>query len=222
MQNKTKFILLIVGLFLVEVVFAQFEEVPLGMQEPGKCYAKCLVQGEQVDTDVTEKEYPVFIGNENSEVKLKKIRHRFSSPEKKWVKKKSPNPCLPAGTEDCMIWCLEDVFEDDYIDLIVVKRPKKVDAKDIEWKTYTYTEAVYLDSRTEFREVLCGTKVQTEFIIQLQEKLKERGFEIVDSEKQIGISTKVALKAFQKHNNLAIGQLTKETVFALDLSSFWE
>lgn len=77
--------------------------------EPGKCYAKCLIQ-DLYELDSTYiYEYTGVTPSEVSGVEYQTLKTAPAST--KWVKKKADKNCNSANPHDCLIWCLVDVDE---------------------------------------------------------------------------------------------------------------
>jgi len=71
---------------------------------------------------------------------------------------------------------------------------------------------------SEWREVLCSNEVTTAVIIQVQNALKQRGYDPGPSDNVLGTRTKAALTKFQRDNGLPVGQLDFETLKALGVN----
>lgn len=69
----------------------------------------------------------------------------------------------------------------------------------------------------EWREILCETNLNSAAIGRVQRALKAKGYDPGPADGYIGTKTKAAIKAFQRDNGLAQGNLTFETVRSLGL-----
>ncbi len=87
-----------------------------------------------------------------------------------------------------------------------------------EYATVTKRRLVKAGGFTEWREVLCGDKLDSYTIRQIQNALKERGYSPGPIDNILGRQTKSALTKYQKDNGLPIGQLDKETLRSLGVS----
>jgi hypothetical protein len=85
-----------------------------------------------------------------------------------------------------------------------------------EYETVTKT-VKKSDGHVEWRPILCETNVTPEIITKIQEALKERGFYrgVVDG--RLGPQSIAGIRAFQRENDLPSGQLTLETLEALEV-----
>jgi peptidoglycan hydrolase-like protein with peptidoglycan-binding domain len=84
-----------------------------------------------------------------------------------------------------------------------------------EYTTVTKRKLVKQGGVTEWREVLCDTKVTGYTIRQIQAALRSRGYEPGPEDNIMGTRTKAALVQFQKDKGLPTGNLNIETLKAL-------
>jgi peptidoglycan hydrolase-like protein with peptidoglycan-binding domain len=68
---------------------------------------------------------------------------------------------------------------------------------------------------TEWREVLCGNKVDGYTIRQIQSALRNAGYDPGPIDNVLGARTRAALTKYQKDNSLPIGSLDLKTLQAL-------
>ncbi len=73
------------------------------------------------------------------------------------------------------------------------------------------------ESQLAWRPVLCETNATPGFVRQIQQALKEAGFDPGPADGRIGGGTMRAAEAFQRAKNLSTGGLTAETIEALGL-----
>ena len=99
----------------------------------------------------------------------------------------------------------------------VVKSPASTRTIEIpaEFATVTKKRLVKKGGFTEWREVLCNDRVTGYTIRQIQNALRERGYDPGPIDNVLGARTKAALTKFQKDNSLPVGQLDIETLRAL-------
>jgi hypothetical protein len=71
------------------------------------------------------------------------------------------------------------------------------------------------DGRLEWKQILCETNVTPSVIGKLQDALYNAGFYEGNIDGALGPQTMAGVRAFQRENNLASGQLTIETLKAL-------
>jgi N-acetyl-anhydromuramyl-L-alanine amidase AmpD len=88
-----------------------------------------------------------------------------------------------------------------------------------ETKTFTSRKLVKEGGFSEYREVLCGNKIDVAKITQIQRALKAAGYEPGPIDNVFGAQTKQALIKFQKDKGLPIGNLDMETLKALNVSN---
>lgn len=87
-----------------------------------------------------------------------------------------------------------------------------------EYKTITKKVLVREGGFTEWREVICESKITTATIRSVQDALRSRGYDPGQTDNVMGKKTKAALSKFQKDNGLPIGNLDFETLRALGLN----
>jgi hypothetical protein len=86
-----------------------------------------------------------------------------------------------------------------------------------EYQTVTKTEKIS-EGRLEWRPILCETNVTSDIVARIQRALSAKGHNPGPIDGVIGTETMSAVRSFQKANGLASGQLTIETLKALDVS----
>jgi len=102
----------------------------------------------------------------------------------------------------------------------VLKTPASTRTIDIpaEYTTITKRNLVKKGGFTEWREVLCPENVTGYTTRQIQQALKDRGYDPGPLDNSMGSRTKAALAKFQKDNGLPVGNLNFETLKALGVS----
>ena len=201
---------LLITLMSILSINAQIRERP-PMGTPGKCYAKCLVK---MESDTVMIEYPVYVGENPKKSIVRNIRHEVVPAKTKWVKKPDPN-CRSAKPEDCLMLCLEEISPAQYIDLVVAKKPKKHDVKDIEYQQYPQIRPQ--TNVTDWREVLCENQINKSLIKQMRNKLFMMGYDLAEGKAVLDSKLRAALTDYQKKNDLPIGQLDLESLDALGI-----
>jgi hypothetical protein len=73
------------------------------------------------------------------------------------------------------------------------------------------------DAKLEWRSILCETNTRPDLIKDLQQALQSRGFNPGRMDGRLGADTMAAVQAFQRSRNMATGQLTMETLQALNV-----
>lgn len=81
----------------------------------------------------------------------------------------------------------------------------------------TATEAVATVKETA-SNVMEVVKATPELVSKIQQALLKAGFNPGPADGKMGPKTKAALESFQKQKNLAVGQITKETLLALGIT----
>jgi len=101
----------------------------------------------------------------------------------------------------------------------VVKVPAQTRTIDIpaEYRDFTTRKLVRQGGMSEWREVLCGDKVDGYTIRQIQDALKARGYDPGPVDNVFGAQTKAALIQFQKDKGLPVGQLDYQTLKSLGI-----
>ena len=183
--------------------------------EPGKCYAKCLMP-QKIDT--IETAYPIYIGNDASNVKLTTVTLMEEPPVTESRTRKKIG-CIPANSDDCLEKYEVEIAPAVYTDYLVARRPTKVPVADIEYK-YVLTVNVIPSQFTEWREVICGNKISKNLIRTVRAKLINEGYEFQSLGNEMDSEIKAALVDYQKKNNLPIGQLDIETLKSLRINNF--
>lgn len=206
--------LTIVFCFIVSITFAQAPGDLPPNAEPGKCYAKCLIEEAYEEYEI---EVPVYTGDTNDKtVKRKKKKIVLQEGTTRWVKKKVDPNCESKDPNDCLVWYLEKV---DRIveERIVVKKPSKT--TEYEMEVFTIRELNREGGFTEWKEVLCANEVTSYIIEQIQSALISEGYLQSGRFKNNRIDgfTKEALKEFQIDNDLPVGNLDLETLDALEI-----
>ena len=84
-----------------------------------------------------------------------------------------------------------------------------------EYATITKRKLTRAGGVTEWKEVLCDSKVTPYTVRQIQAALKSRGYDAGPEDNVMGSRTKSALTQFQKDKGLPVGQLNIETLKAL-------
>ena len=87
-----------------------------------------------------------------------------------------------------------------------------------EYHTEPYWIVADLGGYTEWTEILCQEKTTVSVVQQLQQALKNRGYEVGPIDGVMGNKTRQALNKFQTDNNLPLGSLNIETLSLLAIS----
>ncbi|MEZ4880657.1 MAG: peptidoglycan-binding domain-containing protein, partial [Chitinophagales bacterium] len=101
----------------------------------------------------------------------------------------------------------------------VVDQPAAVKETTIpaEYQTITKNVLVKKGGYNEWKEILCGDKVTSYTISQIQQALLDRGYDVGPAgvDNILGKDTRQALIKYQQDNNLPVGNLNIETLKAL-------
>jgi len=73
------------------------------------------------------------------------------------------------------------------------------------------------DSKTEWKPILCETNMSKDKILQIQQTLKTKGYNVGQVDGVFGSSTQQAIKKFQQDKKISTGNLTLETLKMLGL-----
>ena len=175
--------------------------------KPGACYAKCLIPDEYITHN---EELAVFTGDpDNTDARIEEIEFVISSGKTEWVKKKADKNCLSANPEDCLVWCLVDVPGETEKYIVVLDTTTTDEYRMVTRET---KELVKSGGHTEWREILCAEKISKELISNLQNYLFAQGLYLKSIDGNFNIDTKNALKQFQLHNKLPMGQIDLGTL----------
>nr|WP_239090264.1 peptidoglycan-binding domain-containing protein [Marinomonas ostreistagni] len=68
------------------------------------------------------------------------------------------------------------------------------------------------------RQAVCNNDLNSGLVAQLQQRLKESGYEAGPADGRLGQKTMEALGAFQGDNGLAVGSITFEALNALGIN----
>ena len=219
-----KYCLSILLSFCVIVGYAQSRDLPT-KQKPGACYAKCLISKNKDTKNFSSelKEYPVYIGSTPDKVKTKTITIEIKPPMQTWIREIKSN-CESKNEEDCLLWSLTDT-PGEYMELEVLKNKRKLKEEDwayreVELFMSDNSAKAAVENSTDWREVLCASKMSKEFIKDLKKELADRGFEHDSETQNYDARTKSAVKKYQQYNELPIGQLNFETIEKLGLARY--
>ncbi len=161
----------------------------------------------------------------------------------RWERGTGDAACLSNDPKDCQVICLKEVpAQFNKVERKVVKTPsftrqittpaeikivpRKVMVKPAEnlqieipatYKKVMEKRLVKKGGYTDWREVLCASKLTNDRIRQIQNALVAKGYSVGDTgaDNVFGEATKTALKKFQADNNLPQGNLNMETLNAL-------
>lgn len=181
--------------------------------EPGKCYAKCLIQDE---VETYEEDLFVYTGQDHTIEGVAQETIIFSHATTRWEKKRSPN-CRSTDPNDCLVWCMVDIPEESQ-DYYVVTDTSLI--KDFRVETVTYSEVIRKGGFTEWKEVVCQSDVTPRLYSEIQLALIEKGFgKDIIADGVINRATKDALVEYQKANGLPVGSLDLETLDSLGVGN---
>ena len=182
--------------------------------EPGKCYAKCLIPNKH---ESNQKQVYLYTGDNYDQEHIKYIKREISPASTQWVKKRASDNCLSTNPDDCLVWCLQEVPA-NFKEYFVVLDTNLV--KDFGAKVRQFEEGDQDESEfTEWKEVLCENKKTPELVESVHAELYALGYDVKDKHpKKFNKKMKRALIEFQKDNQLPRGQLDFETLELLGVS----
>jgi hypothetical protein len=88
---------------------------------------------------------------------------------------------------------------------------------DAEYQTVTRTEKVS-DGHMAWRRIFCETNMNADVIKRIQLALRDAGHDPGPIDGVIGYETRMAIESYQRANNLAVGELTYETIENMGLT----
>lgn len=159
----------------------------------------------------------------------------------KWVKGSADAGCLSANPADCQVMCLKEIpavykkvtrktvktpatreeiqvpAEYKVVTKKVVDQPARQEQIEIAatYKDVMHKELVAKGGYSEWREILCGDKLTTAKITEIQMALKANGYDPGAIDNQFGGQTKAALIKYQQDKGLPVGNLNIETLKSL-------
>ena len=164
-----------------------------------------------------------------------------SPATQKWVKSVANAGCLSANPADCQVMCLQEVpavykkvarrivktpairqehpvqAEYKIVAHQVVDNPARTEQVEIPatYKKVMHKELVRKGGYSDWKEILCASKLTTSKIIAIQTALKNSGYNPGPLDDVFGEQTKTALIKYQQDKNLPVGNLNIETLKAL-------
>ncbi len=199
-----KLYVLLCVFFATSVLSAQPES---GMpSEPGKCYAKCLINSKyEIETDM---EY-VYTGSDFSIDGIEEYVYETGGTIK-WMKKRADKNCRSANPEDCKVWCLSETPINKEVFYIVIDTSL---VKDFVELPFDYEVRIEKGGYTEWREIVCAVDVTEDFYRDVQKVLIANSYYHADeADGQLSAASKNALVQYQKDYELPIGALDYETL----------
>lgn len=176
--------------------------------EPGKCYAKCLMQDQYEEVAIGE--YYIYTGDDYENENLNYIVNEQPASTR-WEKRMADRNCLSTDPEDCMVWCLVEVpgIKEEYYEVLDTSIIKEFEIKKI-----TNKKLVKAGGNTEWREVVCDSDLTRRLILNIQQTLIDNGYGLGPhgATGSVNDATKSALLKYQRDNALPVGQLDLETL----------
>ena len=161
---------------------------------------------------VLEGEMTITVDGENT------VLRRFDSctipAGQEWVKKIADKNCMSADPEDCLVWCLVEIPEQqiDRYELIDTSQSKEYEIEYI-----TSKRLVQKGGHVEWKEVICQPQINNLLVSQLNEALFREGIDFTPTNK-FNRTLKNALISYQRANGLPIGNLDVETLDLLGIN----
>lgn len=185
--------------------------------EPGKCYAKCLIQ---TTYDKKTVYLPEYIGSDSMILAnfVEENTIKINDGQTEWVKKKRDEDCESSDPDDCLVWCIVErpakYMTIDYLTDTTV-------SKDFYMNIIELSRIDQIGGFTEWKEVVCEADITSGLYKKVQKALTAAGFK-TKTNGRISEETKNALVDYQKHYGLPVGNLDMETKEHLDLDRFSE
>lgn len=181
--------------------------------KPGACYAKCLMPGQIA---VNNSIYAIYTGDETIEnVEIETMDFVLKPASSKWEKKRSEKNCNSPDPNDCLVWCLVQIPAET-ISYKILKDTTQ--SENYELKEINQQELTKKGGYTEWKEVLCENQITNVLISQIASILLQNGFYAGGIVSELNPQLKSSLSAFQKSNQLPVGQLDFETLDALGIA----
>lgn len=183
--------------------------------EPGKCYAKCLIQDEYEYYDI---QVPVYIGDDSTIINTlttdKTIIIKEESTE--WVKREVP--ALDEDGNKHKTWCLvEKPIEYIYFDQVLIDTTKSTDYV---VESVTVYELQKPGGFTDWREVVCEADIDDQLLFSIKKQLEAAGYfndDFIPEDYNAINKVKTALTQYQIQNGLPTGQFDVVSLEALGI-----
>lgn len=177
---------------------------------PGKCFVKC-----QILEEVKKGNDPlvaIYTGDKPDEVTLIKNFIMIEPASTEWVKKKADKNCYSSDPSDCIVWCLKEVPAkyQEFAYLADTTETRDFELRYVSLESFQ--ESVYVWEETPCREDYIDSVMK-----EVQLALVENGAEDLVITGYFDDYTKKALKEYQILEGLCFGELTVETLDALNI-----
>jgi len=167
--------------------------------EPDKCYAHCIY------SDLYSNETKQILEYTGTNYRAKGVKRKtvvYSEATTRWEKGKPDPNCLSSNPEDCMVMCL--------IDVPAVKKTYYVVTDTMANKEFKITELkirklIETGGKSGWVEVLCEKDINYIKIREVQQSLKDKGYDVGTIDGIMGGSIKAAIRKFQEDNGLPVG-----------------
>lgn len=202
----------------LQINFAQNSSSDLSIdKDPGKCYAKCMVQ-KQPDKDKIE-EIASFYEYLGSDLPDNVVKETILIPAtSEWVKYKRSEDC-PDEDENCLVYKLEEksAYKKTFKTVSDTNKVKNFKLTIIYDEKFSSKTAV-----SDWLEVICDSKLSNQKIKELYNRLSIKGYKttLADFEELTLKKIKPVLHKYQRENNLPIGEINAPTLESLGLS-YW-
>jgi len=182
------------SLLLATSLFAQLGDMPPNA-EPGKCYAKCLIEVsiEAEDPHTEQASYTIYVGEKD--VRTRTVYHPVRVDGFGNVKEQLP--------------------------IEVPRKIRKIAQEDLQEVQYeTFYEGREESSErafTEWREIVCGGEISSRLVQQVADQLSNNGFQVNGVHEVMSSDVKAAMIEYQRVKGLPIGQLDFQTLESLGI-----
>ena len=216
LENSIRWIVVFISTLLM--VCTSWSQPSMEMpSEPGKCYAKCLMQ----DIYSYEYEYEYFYryrGDNPFQEGVEEVSFIFKDSKPIWVKKERGDCCFPKNSRAVAVYCIEGEIPeetDEYFEVVDTHRIKDFVLDSVEFEVPKLIQKAYF----EWKEIVCEADIDESLYQEIQSTLVENGYDIgahgVNG--NMNDKTKAALVKYQKDNQLPIGALDIETLASLGI-----
>lgn len=206
----------------ISATYSYSQPEPGMPSEPGKCFAKCLIQ-DTYDIESTSIYMEAIDDQPMYNIVSEEVETQPAS--QKWVKKVSKD-CISSNPDDCMVWCLIETPRQ----VRTINRIKKINqefydaylAHPNDYRVISQDKRVLstLGGSTEWWEVLCNDAANYEVVLsQVESELTKKGYKTGSAEKMSSL-TKSALVKYQKDSSLPIGNLDILTLHSLGIEGY--
>ena len=205
MNSKTIKLIFTIILFVSTniILIGQPQDFPF-RQEPGKCYAKCMIPDQYEEIKET---FLVYVGEHNTDLNLDTLYFQKNdlTGELKYigyVEELNQRQQELVLSFESIIILLDGEENEEYIE-----------------EEISYVKFIKKGGHAEWREVLCGNKIDARKLNMIQNALTKEGYlEEQNTLYHMTKQMKTALIKYQKDRRLPVGNLDIETLESLGIN----